>query len=421
MLNRSVAPSYTNSFSISLPSHREILVDGNNRGFILPSKEGEVLRIDVIFPCGRIHESRRAQNRMCIKSVYSGSPNYSQEEFNELMDFHGAVSGAQPGMDSSSFSLSLLVNQAEKLVPIWLDMLASPSFPQEEIKKRAVLSAESLERELAKNSVIAYRELSAAIFGKDHPYGYNTMPEDYLKISSSDLSNFYMKCVDWSEAKLVISGNIPEKIETLLVSKLLASKSKQVLENLDIHKFEPQHSKIKGIQIKQSTIKIGKRLFNFDHEDGRNFHLLNLILGGYFGSRLIKNIREEKGFCYHIDSSIDSLKHDGYFSITANVTNENVDPTIKEIFKEIKTIQQDLIPESEFQTAKNYLRGQLLNFIDGPFATASIIKNYLKRGSNPLYFNTLVSDIEAASRENLRDLAQKYLKIDELFVFVVGQ
>lgn len=422
MINRSKAPEYTTNFDISLGEVYHGQISTGQDFWKVPSAASEITRIDIMFPSGRRDETMKGQSRLCIKTVTEGSEKMSRETFNEKMDFYGAVAQSSAGMDYTSFSLIVLKDKIQTLLPIWLDMILSPTFPSNNIGQKKNLAAEHLKRELAKNSVIAYRELSAHVFGANHPYGYNTEPRHYQSLDSQSLSEFYKKNISIAHASFIISGYdhtyILKTIEAFCDGSKFIKKERKSIEILESSIVEKH---IIGAQDNQSSLRMGRRLFKFGHKDGRQFQLLNLVLGGYFGSRLIKNIREEKGFCYHIDSSVDKMMDDGYFSISADISPENVSATKSEIINEINILRTQLIPKEEFRIVKNYLKGQLLTFIDGPFAKASIIRSYLNKGYNPMKFNTLSNSIEQTSQEDLLKIAKNYLDPADLNTIVVGK
>lgn len=419
MPDRSKIPTFTSDFDISLQGVITHSMEGRDRIYKVPY-DGEVIRIDVVFPSGRIDERSRAQNRMCIKTVYEGSEEIDGDSFNEKMDYYGAVTGSQAGMDYSSFSLTLMKKDVAEVLPLWLAMIKRPKFPKDRIAKRVVLAAESLERELAKNNVIAYRELSALIFGKEHPYGYNSMPQDYLDINHQTLTDFYNDTIFWEEAVFVLSGGITDEVVKQIEGCLKTGNTIRQRKTPETIDSNIENQRIVGPQESQATIKLGRRLFPFGHENAKGFQLLNLILGGYFGSRLIRNIREEKGLCYHIDSSIDTMLFDGYFSISADVSISNVNLAVEEIKKELLRLQNEEVSAEEFSIAKNYIKGQWLTLIDGPFAKASLIKNYLRKGANPLKFNNMSDSLSVITPSHLLHLANEYLSIEELHLLIVG-
>ncbi len=422
MPNRSKAPSFTTNFDISLGEVFQDKLSTAHPIWQIPSHDSEITRIDILFPSGRRNETLKGQSRLCIKTVTEGTSDMTGEDFNDLMDYHGAVAQSSAGMDFTSFSLIALKGHLDKLLPVWLDMILSPIFPSKNIDQKKNLAAEQLKRELSKNSVIAYRELTAHIFGSNHPYGYNTEPDHYQLLNSQNLKAFYNDNISIHEASFILSGNIQDStiktIESFCVDSNYRLRHRPSITKIE-YSIIDKHTK--GAQDNQNTLRMGRRLFEFDHEDSRHFQLLNLVLGGYFGSRLIKNLREEKGYCYHIDSTVDTMMEDGYFSISADINPENILATQREILKEMEILREEMIPEEEFRIVKNYLKGQLLTFIDGPFAKASVLRNYLNKGSNPLYFNSLSDSIENTTRVDILKMAQKYLDPSLLNKIVVGK
>lgn len=422
MLDRSKAPKIFTDFNVELGDVLCFQLSDGPNIYSIPTAGAEVIKIEFIYKAGRTNEQKRAQARMTVKSVFEGSDSMTGEAFNELMDFHGAVCNSNPGMDFSNFSLICLSKQVNELFPIWFDNLSQASFPNELIQKRKKLAAQQLKRELAKNNVIAYREFTSALFGDNHFYGYNTLPNDYLELETEELKSFYRTYLQAKPEAIILSGAVDESLLQQIEVKLKTLQRTKIIETpLDqASQSRTKFSKLKGSQKNQTSLRIGRRVIGPKHPDHVKFQLLNVILGGYFGSRLVKNIREEKGYCYHIDSSYDTLLHDAYFGVSADVGNDNVNKAIKEIKNEIKILRNESVPKDEFRVVKNYLLGQILALIDGPFAKASVIKSYLNMGLNPLVFNDLSDKIKEISPDQILETAQKYLKEEDFLTIQVG-
>ena len=170
----------------------------------------------------------------------------------------------------------------------------------------------------------------------------------------------------------------------------------------------------------QTAIKIGMKLFPRNHEDYAGMYFLNSVLGGYFGSRLMSNIREEKGYTYNIYSEVDVMKHDGLFMVGTEVSDEFAENTQEEIFKEINTLRTELIKEDEMKMVRNYLLGRILNYIDGPFNSSGLLKSILLSNLGDDYFEKLIDTIKNIQSSELRDLANKHLRPEDMWVITVG-
>ena len=198
--------------------------------------------------------------------------------------------------------------------------------------------------------------------------------------------------------------------------------------------FEPSHTNnlyqntsitavsktVKKEKAAQATLRVGRKIINRAHPDYRKLQLVNLVLGGYFGSRLMKNIREDKGLTYGIYSVLESYLDDGCFYVEADVNNDKTKIAIDEIYKEINILCTDLVPEKELHTAKNYLLGSLLRSIDGPFTIMDRNRILLDYGFNKNYYEEFIDIINTTTAEEIRDLCNKYLKPENLVEIVCG-
>ncbi|MEM9822073.1 MAG: insulinase family protein, partial [Bacteroidota bacterium] len=188
----------------------------------------------------------------------------------------------------------------------------------------------------------------------------------------------------------------------------------------DLQATTPKSIKIPHPDSVQTAIRIGSKIFNKKHPDYPGLFVLNTILGGYFGSRLMTNIREDKGYTYNIFSTLDTMISDGYFYIGTEVGNEFVEPTMTEIYGEIERLQNEAVEEGELQMVRNYLLGNLLTNLDGPFNVADVIKSLILDDLPFSEFDQMVHRIKTIESDELRRLAQKYLQKDQLWELIVG-
>jgi predicted Zn-dependent peptidase len=148
--------------------------------------------------------------------------------------------------------------------------------------------------------------------------------------------------------------------------------------------------------------------------------ILNTILGGYFGSRLMKNIREEKGFTYGISSSVTSLEQTGYKLISTEVSPKNCSETTEEILNEIKKLQSSKVGAKELELVRNYMSGEMVRMFDGPFAIAESFRSVWEFGLENDYYSRLSEKLLRISPDEIIELARTYYKIDELYKITAG-
>lgn len=420
MVNRATPPKIFTDFDIQLDGVFPTQIKKETSLISIPSKGNEIIKVDLIIPIGRVHEINKGLSKVYFSCLMEGCPGITAAAFNEEMDYYGAILGAKGGMDKSTVTLLTLKKHFKKIFPQWIEMIATAHFPADKVQLKKDLLIQKLERQLAKNNVISFRELSANIFGADNSYGYNTTPDHLNQIDSDLLVNFHTKNII-SAGTFIVSGDVDDSIIQLIENSIPSNtvKSDQVFQYKS-NPFVKEAKHISGPQENQTSVRFGCKLFNKKHPDFLTLEFLNVALGGFFGSRLVSNLREEKGYCYHIDSTLDTMIHDGGMYISADVGSGHVEDTIREIKKELSLLQNERINENELNLIKNYLKGQLLSLLDGPFSKAELVKSYLISGLNYHDFNAFPQFISDVKPEELQKVAQKYLSPDEFSVYVVG-
>jgi len=296
-----------------------------------------------------------------------------------------------------------------------------PTFPERELKTFIQNTTRRLQVDLTKNDIVAYRKVTELIFGDTHPYGYNSNKTKYEAITREDLIQHFTKTFHAQNCTIFLSGKIDDTIIALLdehlgqIPKGIAPEAVFPIVPTSfpkkVHKLLPNSL--------QRAIRIGKEVITRQHEDYGGFMVLNTILGGYFGSRLMMNIREDKGYTYNIYSVQDTMQEGASFYISAEVGNEFVQPAIKEIYKEMKKLQEELVSEEELTMVRNYILGNMLNMIDGPFKVTDVIKTMVLEKKEHTYFQDLVQLVQTISAEEIRDLARKYFDKDSMWEVVV--
>jgi predicted Zn-dependent peptidase len=245
---------------------------------------------------------------------------------------------------------------------------------------------------------------------------------DFDKIDISDIKNFYQEHYTQNNSKIIISGKTPSNIKELMNQYFNTEETEIINSHSDFNidsSIENKH-KITKTGALQSALRIGKPIVKRKHPDYIKLNVLNTVLGGYFGSRLMSNIREDKGYTYGIGSSIISFQHSGYFSITTEVGDQYKDAALEEIYKELHILRTELIPHSELGLVKNYITGQVIRSLDGAFALGDRLKMLINYELPHDYFQNFVTEISETKSQTLLELANKHLAEDSLIELVVG-
>jgi predicted Zn-dependent peptidase len=278
-------------------------------------------------------------------------------------------------------------------------------------------------RKQRKNSFLVRKYFYESVFGEENPYGSSINKEDYQNIKREDLIEFYQTNYINKLEHILISGQADQESINEIEKFCEQFNNTITKKTIPFPAFNPSREKKKFNNkpgSSQSAIRIGKPIINRNHPDFRKLQLLNLVLGGYFGSRLMKNIREDKGLTYGIYSSLESYKNGGCWYIETEMNNELREQGLSEIYKELKSLREHIIGEEELQTAKNYLLGSFLRSIDSPFSLADRYKILLDYNLSYSYYYEFIEIVKQTTAAELRYLAQTYLQEKELFEVIVG-
>ncbi|MNR03395.1 Peptidase M16 inactive domain protein [compost metagenome] len=171
----------------------------------------------------------------------------------------------------------------------------------------------------------------------------------------------------------------------------------------------------------QSAIRIGQLAINRKHKDFSGLQILNTVLGGYFGSRLMANIREDKGYTYGIGSGISSLQQAGYLFISTEVGADVCGAALTEIYKEIDLLKTTLIGEDELNLVRNYMLGSMLGSLENVFSHADKFKNIYFSGLDYDYYSRYIETVKTITAEELLALANKYFTTESFTEVVIGK
>jgi len=424
MLNRKSAPPIHEVRNLVLPNPRIVRLDNGIPVYVLDFPGQEIVKIEAVFRAGRPEEDKHIVSRATSRLLREGTATRSGAEIAELIDFYGGSLSVPTNLDTANFLLFSLKKYAAELIPIFAEVLQAPVFPETELETFKRTSTQELLVELEKVEVLAYRKITELIFGESHPYGYNSTPDDYAALERADLQQFFEKWYRPSNCLLFASGRVDDEILRLLNQHLGQNKKEGKLPTSQ----PPQPSQLsQPSQIRlahpgslQTAIKIGRRTFNRRHPDFNGLFVLNTILGGYFGSRLMMNIREKKGFTYNIYSTLDAYLHDGCFYIATEVNPEKAAATVKEIWAELKKLREKPVSDDELGMVRNYLLGMLLNGLDGPLNTSDVVRSLISEGLSHEAFDELVATIRNITPGQLQELAGRYLRPEDFWTVTVG-
>ncbi|QNK61425.1 insulinase family protein [Pedobacter sp. PAMC26386] len=423
MLNRTLIPEsrQVNNINFIAPQKQELA--NGIKVFTVNAGKQELVRIEFVFENVNWDESKPLQAIVVNHLINNGTDKLTAREIADKVDYYGAFLQTDYGADQSSIKIYTLNKHLSSVLPILWSVLNESIFPQQELDIFKQNQQQSLKVSLQKNDFIARKNFAHAIFGTS-TYGSNIEVEDYQGIERADLRAYFSAAYKPENCTVFVAG----KFETAEFDLLNASFGKEWNNNevSKVNQFSFD-STVKGdIFIEradaiQSAIRMGTLSINRSHADFAGFQVMNCLLGGYFGSRLMANIREDKGYTYGIGSAIVSLKDAGYFFIATEVGADVCTSALTEIEKEIDLLKSETVSEEELSLVRSYMLGSMLGSLENAFSHADKFKNIYFSGLGYDYYDNYIQTVKSITAEEIKALANKYLNTADFTKVVVGK
>lgn len=424
MIDRTLAPAYRAIENIELVKPQQVGLPNNCNLYYFNAGGQELIRIEWIFANLKFNPDNPLLNPAVNAMLTEGTSTLTAAEIADHVDFYGAFLQVDYGFDQSQITVYTLSKHLDKILPVIKDIITDSVFPEAELQTYIRNQQQKLQVNLQKNDVLARRAFNRALYGKT-AYGYASEASDYDKLNRDDMQKHFKQMYQPANCTIIAAGKVDEATLTLLKNTFGESWNKSV-ETADTTQPAIQSASEKFYYTEkpdalQSAIRIGLHTINRTHEDFPALQILNTVLGGYFGSRLMANIREDKGYTYGIGSGVTSLKHAGALFIATEVGADVCRNAVSEIEKEIDLLKSELIGEDELSLVKNYMLGSLLGSLENIFSHADKFKNIYFSGLDYEYYDRYTATVRAATAEQLRSLANKYFDYDNMYKVIVGK
>lgn len=412
VLDRKTPPKYKDINRVDFINPENHILSNGLKINALSGGSQDIVKVDFIFTAGTWHQPSPLIASTTNNLMKEGTKNFSSFEIIDGIDQYGAFLQTSIDFDSANITLYSLNKHLEKVLVYVQDIIFNPTFEQKEFDIYKNNSLEKFKISMEKVSYVARKESMGQVFGTDSPYGVGAELVDFINLSREKVIAFHQQFYSLNNCEVIISGKVTNECISLLEKYFGEKRSKTILPSKEITNTPSSESDKIYVEKKnalQSAIRISKQFPNKLHADYFGLQILNTILGGYFGSRLMKNIREDKGYTYGISSGILSLQHGGFFYISTEVGSDVTKNALEEIYKEIQLLQTKKISNEELDLVRNYLMGKILKSCDGPFNMAEMFENVYFYGLDYDFYNRYIHKIKTITPENLMSLANKYL------------
>lgn len=433
--NRKKEPSFRNIEKFSLPKAEKFKLDNGVPVCAIKSGTQDIIRIEFIFKAGKWYEKSNLTASATNAMLNEGTPNHSSVLLAGKFDYYGSYIHLYSEADRAGLVLFTLSKYVLESLILVEDILKNSIFPEKEIDIFLQRSKQSFLVNRSKVSFLAREGFLSALFGSFHPYGRPIKLEDFDKLNRRKIVNHFLNFYQGVDTSILVSGKWSFSLKETLNRFFGAndrtgdnagiySGSKEKSLNLPpVYKKNASHRKRLIVEKKdavQSAIKIGKTTISRTHNDYFGLRILITVLGGYFGSRLMKNIREDKGYTYGISAQLISMEKEGYISISSEVGTDVCKKAIKEVYKEIDRLTQEPVSKVELSLVRNYMLGNWLRMFDGPLAIADSYRVLIDNGLEEDYFERGLKEMQNIKSEQLSELALRYFKKDSFIEIVAG-
>ncbi|MBP9104215.1 MAG: insulinase family protein [Chitinophagaceae bacterium] len=422
-LDRKINPPIVDAvnFKLNLKPYQHFMLDNGVEVYAVDAGAEEVLQTEWIFSAGNAQEEKNLVAATTNFLLRNGTSTKTAFQINEQFDYYGSYINRACYNETATITLHSLTRHIENLLPKVRELITDSVLPQEELSIYQQNMKQRLKVSLKKSDFVAGRLIDVYLYGEKHPYGKYSSAEDFDGLQREELVDFYKKYYQQGKLIIFVAGKLPQNLVQLLNTNFGDLPFGNVVEK----QTEPVLGTEKKVRITndpdgaQGSIRIARPFPNRHHPDFLKAQILNALFGGFFGSRLMSNIREDKGYTYGIHSYLLNHVQQSGWMISTEAGKDVCEATIEEVYKEMKRLRDEPVKAEELMLVRNYMMGSILGDMDGPFQIIARWKNIILNNLDEKYFYDSIETIKSVSAEELQLLAQKYLQPDDFYELVV--
>lgn len=422
-IDRTVAPAIVDAvdFKLTLKPYKKYLLKNGAEVFVIDAGAEDVMMIEWVYYAGNAYDEKNLVASATNFMLKNGTSAKTAFQINEHFEYYGAYLNRVAYNETATITLHTLSKHIGELLPVVREMLTDSIFPEEELTTYKKIMQQRLSVNLLKCDFVAHRLIDAYLYGEQHPYGRLSRFEDFEALTREQLVEFYNKYYLRGRFIIFVAGKLPNDLELQLNAHFgdLVNNQVQAVSHAVAPAKEKKQRLINDPNGVQGAIRIARPFPNRHHPDFLKVQVLNSLLGGFFGSRLMANIREDKGYTYGIHSFIQNHVQQTAWMVSTEAGRDVCEAAVTEIYHEMKRLRDELVEDDELLLVRNYMMGSILGDLDGPFHIISRWKNIILNGLTEKYFYDSIHTIKTITAEELKQLAEKYFQPDEFYELVV--
>jgi len=422
ILDRSKAPEFNVPEDFELLPPSEFKLSNGAKFFYIPTPGLNAVKIDVLCKGQRASLSldQALVSSFTLQMLQEGTKQKDAGEIAEFFDFY--ASEVHPILTYSHEGLGFLSTKKylSTVLEVFISLFTEATFPQDMLEKRQSQRKLSIKLEKERTASRANQVFRKCLFGANHPYGVE-IEESHVDAVKRDQLISYYETLLWQDIEIFVTGNFDSTELENLCTQFGGLPNRTVSEsillpgvNTLLAVSEPREKSV------QSSILIGSWSIPKTHPDFIALTVFNTILGGYFGSRLVKNIREDKGHTYGIYSSLAEIGNLNYWVIAADVQKAFYPEVIKEIYHEIEVLTEVEIDADELEVVRNYLIGQMLKQFSTSFDLIDRFQAVHHSGMDFEYYAQKLAYLKKFTAEDIIVVGQKYFSNPPFIEVIVG-
>lgn len=402
---------------IVLPSSAMLQPQAADGIYCFRSESTELVKIDLLFEAGSAYQAQKLCAAAAIKLLPVATRSMNATRMAEFLDYRGVIVETNNEVQQSTLTVYMLRRFANEVIPVIGQMLAEPAYDERDFnvwqeKKRQEIAAYEM-----RTPERARRLFYESLFGPAHPLGRHASPEDAAQLTLEPVQHHYRQYYQSAGCTVVVAGKVDDELLALVQRNILANMP--MANAASLAPLPSPHSPCAGhfsVQIpnaRQTTLRIGRVLpLQWNELDYARFTILTTLLGGYFGSRLMANLREDKGYTYGVTARTQIYRGVIVFFITTDVATHVANAAEKEIILELERLQQ--IDEEEMELVKTVLTADFVRSVDGVFERSSRFCDMYATCVTEQFTENLRTAINETTAGQLQELARRLLAPGEL-------
>lgn len=419
-MDRNIAPEFHPLTGVEFLRPDTKLAE-NATPFHLFLQEGcGVLRLEIIARAGDKYQHHLLVNRMLSHLLTEGAGSWNAKEMSEYLDERGA--SLQVNFDKDFFTLTVfcLMENHKEIIPVVKAVLTEAHLGEKEFSLQVNRSIQRLKVSRQKVDFLAREKFQELVYGEKSVHGHKVEESDWKALTLDQVREQYEKCIRDVPFEVVMSGECTDGVVQAWMKELGGlNRSEEPSEKGISPLYQAGNFWVNKPDAVQNAILMACPVVNRDHVDFPGLQMVNLLLGGYFGSRLMSNIREDKGYTYGIGSGVHVSRDVSYLLISTEVGKDVCVDALNEIRKEIDALGNNEVDEAELALARQYMLGSFVRNSDGAFAMADRFKVIHFAGLDYAYYDRYLQVVNQITTAELKELANRYL-LNENWIQVVA-